>query len=275
MPVLKLNEETLKWEEQPKYTRGCLEINNKHKRMLDRVKKVVMEEDRDWVGIYAGNVGDGKSTKMTQDLKYLDPTFNYKRVCQTEEDFKKKIQTLGKYQSIALDEAFDSLSSAQVSQRGHKIFVNLLQVIRQQNLFIGLSLPNWFDLNKTTAIFRSNLLVIVYSKKGKRTFFKVFNRKRKKALYLKGKKELNDMCVKSNYRGRFNKNMQIDEVKYKIEKKKAFEIREENKRERNVSKTTRDEGIKKLKQEGKSIKEIAKLFNLTETSIRLILKGER
>lgn len=265
----------MQWEEQPKYTRGFLELNNKHKNMLDEVKKIVMEEDRDWMCIYAGNVGDGKSTKMAQDLAYLDPTFDYTRMCQTENDFKRKIQTLDKYQSIALDEAFDSLSSSQVASKGHKLFVNLLQVIRQQNLFIGLSLPNFFDLNKTTAIFRSNLLVVIYSKKGKRTYYKVFNRDRKKSLYLKGKRELNDMIVRPNYRGRFNKHMQIDEGKYKLEKKKAFNIREEHKRERSKSKVTRDLAIKKLKDEGRSVNKIADLFSLTPTSIRLILKGKR
>lgn len=275
MVVLKLNKKSMSWEEQPKHTRGCLQLNDYYRSMLDDVKKVVTTQDRDWMCIFAGNVGDGKSTLMSQTLAYLDPTFDHTRMCQTEEDFKKKIQTLKSFQSIALDEAFDSLSSTQVAQRGHKLFVNLLQVVRQQNLFIGLSLPNFFDLNKTTAIFRSRCLVIVYSNEGARSFFSLFNKDKKKLLYIRGKKNLDDGCVNPNFRGRFNKHMQIDEEKYRILKRKAFEEREKTHKGKNVAKVTRDKAIKKLKKEGKNISEISELFDLTESSIRYIIKGQR
>ncbi len=275
MVVVKLNEATKQWEEMPKGTRGYLTINHNHYYMLNNVKKVVMEEDRDWIGLYCGNVGDGKSTKMAQDLKYLDPTFNVDRMCQTEEQFKELVQTLKPGQAIALDEAFDSLSSSQVASKAHQIFVNLLQVIRQQNLFIGLSLPNFFDLNKTTAIFRSNVLIYVFSVDGKRTHFKVFGREEKKQLYIYGKKNLNDCAVESNYEGRFNANMQIDEERYREKKKEAFMEREEIKAKLNKAKLTRDDGIRKLREQGRSFEEIADLFGLSVSLIQKVIYNVR
>ncbi len=275
MVVLKLNPETKVWEEQPKHTRGCLQINEDHLYMLNDVKKVVMEEDRDWIGVYCGNVGDGKSTKMAQDLAYLDPTFDHTRMCQTEEEFTEKVQTLKKGQAIALDEAFDSLSSSQVASKAHKLFVNLLQVIRQQNLFIGLSLPNWFDLNKTTAIFRSNILIYVYSVEGKRSYYNVFDRNTKKELYIQGKKTLNIYAVHYNYHGRFNSHMQIDEEKYKIKKRESFMEKEKTKLRINKAKQGRDQAIRKLRVEGKPYKELAELFDLSEIALKKIVKGER
>lgn len=254
-------------------------IDGKYKEQLDIIRKTVEGHDRDVVIIYCGDVGDGKSTKCAQDLKYFDPTFEHTRMCQTEGDFQERIPKLNKYQAIALDESFEGLSSTQVASRVHRILVNLLQIVRQQNLYIGLVLPNYFDLSKTVAIFRSKWLVQVYSYKGQRGRFKVWGKDRKRELYVKGKKSINYHCVRPNMRGRFVKFMPIDEKKYKAMKYKALRdsMNEESALDKRTTfaKKTRDKAIKQLKKDGMIRKDLAELFGLSLTTIDKVLSGKR
>jgi len=67
----------------------------------------------------------------------------------------------------------------------------------------------------------------------KRGYFNFYSRRSKKWLYLKGKRDLNYSCVKSDFGripGRFHKYYPIDEGEYKIKKQEALKKRESKKR---------------------------------------------
>lgn len=264
---------------------GGYYLDGKYKKGLDNLKKATMENDRQSIILYCGDTGSGKSTKMAQDCFYFDPeNFTYEDMCQTYEDFAQRLQKKRKM-ALALDEAHEGLSSGQVATRAAKALTHLIQVSRQQNNFIGISLPNFFDLNKNAAIFSSNWLVYVYSKKGKRGFFKVFDKEKKKLLYLIGKKNYNYNAVKPNFRGRFTKFMPIDENKYREKKKEAIQhIMDTQFKESestlggdavSKSKQSRDNAIKKLYLEGKTIPELEALFNLSSSLLYKIIEGTR
>lgn len=255
-------------------------------RELMKIRKNTRGHDRDAVLIYFGDVGDGKSTIAAQDLKVLDSRFNASCMCQTEDDFKSKIQEFlnmgdeGKHRAIALDEAFEGLNSSQVASRSQKLLVNLLQTIRQRNLFIALVLPNFFDLSKTVAIFRSKWATMVYSRSGERGYFKTWGKERKKELYIRGKALYNFNVVKPNLQGRFSSFMPLDVGAYRKMKDQALlnlMDRHENRRGimETQSKYSRDNALKELFQKGMSRGDLAKLFKLSKSAVYMILRGER
>ncbi len=254
-------------------------MDGMYREQLDIMKKTVIGQDRDAFPVYVGGVGEGKSTKMAQDLKYLDPTFDHTRMCQTEKQFQEKLPYLKRYSAIALDEAFDGLSSSQVASRAYNLLVGLLQVVRQKNLFIGLALPNFFDLSKTVAIFRAKWLVQVYSVKGQRGYFKVWGRDRKRQLYIRGKQMINYHCVKPNLRGRFTKFMPVDEEAYREMKLEALKDRMESQEGvgyKNIVHEQRNKAIKQLFKDGNHTRrQISEMFGMSYDGVLKIIRGER
>ena len=79
--------------------------------------------------------------------------------------------------------------------------------IRQKNLFVIMVLPTFFVLDKYVALFRSRALIHVYECKKKRGYFKVYNQKKKKLLYLLGKATYSysgaKWSIKTRFKGRF------------------------------------------------------------------------
>ncbi|KKK47773.1 hypothetical protein LCGC14_3151820, partial [marine sediment metagenome] len=84
------------------------------------------------------------------------------------------------------------------------LFMSLLNTIRQKRLFIFLVLPDFFDLSKNIAIFRSRWLIHCYSESfGDVGRFVMFDRKSKKQLYIRGKQYENYSAVRADFRGVF------------------------------------------------------------------------
>jgi len=142
---------------------------------------------------------------------------------QTSKDFQegvlKEDQIL---RAHVLDEAWEGLSSSQVRREVGRLFMSLMNTIRQKRLFIFLVLPDFFDLTKNIAIFRSRWLIHCYSESfGDVGRFVCFDRRSKKQLYLKGKQFENYSAVPADFRGiftnadspRFNWKRYEDEIK--------------------------------------------------------------
>jgi len=176
----------------------------------------------------------GKSTLALQMGKYVDPTLNLSRVVFDAETFRAAILKAKKGQCVIFDEAFTGLSSRASLSGVNKTLISLMMQIRQKNLFVIIVLPTFFLLDKYVALFRSRALIHVYECKKKRGYFKVYNQKKKKLLYLLGKATYSysgaKWSIKTRFKGRFYGSFALGDEemdkKYRAKKLKALEITE-------------------------------------------------
>lgn len=198
------------------YLDGYLQSN------LDYVKKNVTKNDFDAFIVVTGREGFGKSTLAAQIAKYLDPTYNLERCTFTADQFQNACVTAKKYEAVVFDETMGYLSSRGAMSKFNKRLIKIMSEMRSKNLFVILCIPNFFELDRYPALHRSTALIHIH----KRGRFGSYDYKRKKMLYLKGKKTYS-YSVSPNFVGRFSKAFPIDPEAY--EKKKQTAIRESNK----------------------------------------------
>ena len=194
-------------------------------KQLDRVKRGVLRNDKDWVCVIDGEEGSGKSVLAMQMAKYLDSNFNVENVCFDGEEFMHKLKNSSKGTCIVLDEAYNSANSRSAMTEVNKAMVGTATEMRQNNLFVIIVLPTFFDLDKYFAIWRCKTLFHVYNDKktGMRGQYVIFPKNSKKLLYIYGKKLYNYSKPKSPHPPcRFKKYYPIDEEAYRLKKSKAF-----------------------------------------------------
>lgn len=192
-----------------------------HKSNLDIMKAEIVN-DWDFITVYDGGEGTGKSTKCVQDHLYLDPTLNIDRTCFSGESFEKSVLHAKKYQAVIYDEAITGLYSREAMGYINTQLTKLLAQIRQKNLFIGIVIPSYFDLDRYVAMWRSRALIHVYTNRLKRGFFKFYSYTKKNDLYVRGKKYYNYGAVKPDFFGRFTKFHPFEE-EYRKKKAEALE----------------------------------------------------
>lgn len=196
-------------------------------------------KDKDCVVCVDGPEGAGKSTLAMQIGKAVDPTLDLSRVVFDAESFRQAIFKAKKGQCVIYDEAFTGLSSRTSLSSINTALVSLMMQMRQKNLFIILVLPTFFLLDKYAALFRTTALIHVYENKGIRGYFRVYNRVKKKYLYLYGKKDYSysakgkqNEFIKTKFKGRFYGVFALGdetiEEKYKKKKAKALEDTQKN-----------------------------------------------
>jgi hypothetical protein len=197
-------------------------------RSLDRLKKKVEMQDMDVVLVIDGSEGSGKSVFAMQIGRYLDESLNLSRVCMNPEEFKNAIINATPHQCIIFDEAFTGLSSRTSLSAVNKVLISKMMEMRQKNLFVLIVLPSFFMLDRYVSLFRARALFHVYMSGAERGYWIGFNQKKKKELYLKGKK---DMSYKRPYvysfKGRFRGKFVLNEQEYREKKRKALEEEEE------------------------------------------------
>ena len=197
------------------------------KRTLD-IAKARNKKNWDYNAIVCGIPGSGKSTFVRCPIKYCDPNFGIDNIAFNAKQFIKISSECEEYAGIQLDESFQSLNSRVTMSPDFLKIINHLQIIRQKRLFIFLCLPNFFDLSKGVAVFRSSHLFLTYADDdGKRGKFMAFGRDQKRKLYVKGSKYMDYNAEKANYYGRYSigKNI-IDEKEY--EKRKRRHLMEQS-----------------------------------------------
>lgn len=198
-------------------------MDNKLKHQLDtKLNPRIHKKDFDWVWIVDGSEGSGKSTFAQQIAKVLDPTFCIERMCMTPTEFTKAILKANKGQCVIFDEAFTGLSSRASLTEINKLLVSLMMEMRQKNLIVIIVMPTIFLLDKYVALFRSRGLFHVYLKNGRRGQWIYFNNKKKKLLYLLGKKLYDYSKPRSGFRGRFLDQYTVNEEKYREKKRNAL-----------------------------------------------------
>jgi len=215
--------------------------------MDDRLKKNLDEKiipnlekaDKDYILAMDGAEGSGKSTLAIQIGKYVDPTLNLSRIVFDGETFRQAIYKAKPGQCVIFDEAFTGLSSRSSLSSINTALVSLMMQMRQKNLFVILVLPTFFMLDKYAALFRTRALIHVYQNKGVRGYFRVYDKKKKKYLYLYGKKDYSygaktgkNKYVITRFKGRFYGVFALGdatmEKKYRAKKEKALEETQKN-----------------------------------------------
>ena len=198
------------------------------KKELLKVKERVLHKDRDFVAVYDGEEGVGKSVLAQQHALILDPNFTLDNIVFTAEQFIKKIKdpNTKKGACIVLDEAFSSANSRASLTEVNRSMVGLATEMRQKNLFVLLVLPSFFDLDRYFALWRCRALFHVYFTPEEDRHYIVFNKDSKKLLYLLGKKFYNYSKPKAPFApSKFFDQYTVDEKEYRFKKSEAFRKR--------------------------------------------------
>jgi len=178
-----------------------VQVDKDLKQCFDDSYKMVTQK-WDFIILYVGREGAGKTTMALQNALYIDPSFTLDRVVFNPQQFDEVVENAPPYSSIVWDEA-DDLSSSWASQMLIAI-KRKFKRIRKKNLFIFLVTPTFHDMNKYFAIHRTLFLFHVHAECGKRGFWRMFDFKQKRLLYVYGKKEMNLEAAKYNIRGTFS-----------------------------------------------------------------------
>jgi len=201
-------------------------MSKKLRRSLDeKVIPDLQKKDKDCFLVIDGREGSGKSTLALQIGKYVDPSLDLDRVVFSPEKFREVVYKAKKGQCIIYDEAFTGLSSRASLSMINRVLISLTMQMRQKNLFIIIVLPTFFMLDKYIALFRARALVHVFESKGTRGYFKLYNSRLKKYLYLAGQKtySYNQKKVRTRFNGRFYGKFALGDEKVELEYRKKKE----------------------------------------------------
>lgn len=215
------------------------------KRQLDiAIKNVVKDWDFTIIISGGGEVRVGKSLLGIQIMAYWayrmekehgikvpfsiknNLVFQWQNLITHGHDLGKK----HKYCPLQYDEAGETMEGRKSMTKSLRQVRDYLRECGQYNFLNILVLPEFFDLPKGIAITRSTFLIDVSytaNKEGyfQRGHFKFYSRKKKKKLYLEGKKKLNYNAVPYNFKGNFTEFYPIDEEEYRKKKHDAFATR--------------------------------------------------
>lgn len=193
------------------------------KGILDESKKAI-RKDMDLIFLIDGGERMGKSTLAQQCAYYMDPTIDLSRICFTPDEFRKAIIAAEPYTAVIYDEAYTGLNSRGTMSVINRALVSMLAEIGQKNLIIFVVMPTFFDLDKYVAIWRSRVLLHVFTGQDfERGYFAAYNETTKKYLYIEGKKFYEYKGrVKPNFFGRFPNKYTVDEQAYRQKKKDSL-----------------------------------------------------
>ena len=245
-------------------------VDDKLKNQLDKKVKVALDKkDEDYVLVIDGDERAGKSVFGMQLARYIDPSFSLDKVCFTPDEFRKAIlNAKEKDECIIFDEAYRGLAAKGALTEVNRILVSLMMEMGQKNLFIIIILPTFYLLEKYVALWRARGLFHVFRSKGRKGYWVFYNKRKKKTLFLKGKKDYGYNYAKSTFRGRFYNKYCVDKDSYI--KKKSESLKK-------GYKTTRQEKFKEQrdrllylirKQYGLSLNELSNVCKLYDVRLK-------
>jgi len=252
-------------------------INPTLAKELDKAKTRVLKKNWDYVCLVCGLPGSGKSTFARTIAKFLCPWFNLDYIAFTASQFEKITTSCPEFSAVILDESFASFNTKITMTPDYIKVVNHLQLIRKRHLFMILCIPNFFDLSKSIAIFRSSHLFMTFANDaGDRGNVKAYGREEKRIMYVKGNRYLDYSCVHENFTADFIKNKQIiDESEYEKMKDEHLKAMSEKEVRKRALKYNRDEVIYRLRAEfGFKIKQLCDIFKMSGSSISEIIKNK-
>lgn len=252
-----------------------LSLASRLKLEMDKIKPKVQKYEWDYIAVIAGLPGTGKSTFARGLAKYCCPWFSIDDIVFTADDFIKRTSECPEYSAIVYDECFEGMNSRVTLSPEFRRIVNHLQLLRKRHLFIFLCLPNFFDLSKTLAVFRSSHLFVTYAtEEGKRGQVMAFSRENKRNLFVQGQKFMNYGAVRSNFQTTFGKNPWIvSEVEYEKKKDAVLLARAKELEAKGKVKIGGEEKrtariMTSLLQSGYSRKKVGELMGMTQENVR-------
>ncbi len=229
-----------------KYPKGSFPKQQKAGRYIDETlyenlkiiaKKIV--QDMTFLGVGFSStleVGTGKSvffqtigecyTEMVNKMHGLKVPFTADNIVFRPKALIETAFKVPKYSCIILDEWEDQHYWSELGMTLRQFF----RKCRQLNLFILIIIPNFFQLPIGYAVSRSVFAIDVkFEGTFERGFFEFYNFKKKKELYLKGKKYYSYDVVKPNFIGRFTDGYAVGKKEYLAKKEKDLEDYEDEK----------------------------------------------
>ncbi len=164
-------------------------IDKEIKKQLLKGQEAIKIAGQDRIYLITGKEGAGKSLLAIQVGWFIDNNLSLDDITMTPDEFFNKVRNTNK-KVVVGDEIFAGLSSKSALTKENKKLVRLLIECRQRGLTIILCIPSIFLLEKYVAIFRSHALfnVQISKKNYNNRFYKVYNYKNKKLLYMLGHK---------------------------------------------------------------------------------------
>ena len=248
-------------------------------RSFTKAKKIMERKEVYLPVLGSGYPGTGKTTLFINLATFCDPTFTEKRVYFKPQDFIDALKKASPLQAYLLDEGYEGLSTAQIRKKVGRTLKLVLNIIRKKRLYIFIIIPDFFDLNKSTATFLTRWLFHCYEK----TFGEIgqtalFDRDKKRELYMKGKRFGDYDCVKADAVATFTKAIPktfnwITYNKAKDEYIKELDLEESD--SDSGYKSQRNELIKHCRFHHKeSSEEIGELIELSTRQVQRIIKQD-
>ena len=196
-----------------------------------RSAQQLIKEDWDFLYVVDGDVGTGKSV-FSQQMAYLvsDGQFGLDQICFDAQQFRSAVLNADRYQAIVFDEAFRGLAGRSSLSKINKEIVQLLNEIRQKNLFIFIVLPSMWDLDKYVTQHRCSgvfhVYYLPYRKKDnnwsrERGHVKFYNKS--KITYTIGNSPRRYTYPQSaSFKVTFKEFYTVDETSYKLKKSRAL-----------------------------------------------------
>ena len=168
----------------------------------------------DGVLLVTGIEGSSKSTNAFAVAKYIDPTFpgeplndgTTRRTCErivfTQQQFMEQVDKAPPRTAIVWDEMVMGGLAQDASSEAQKILIKKMVTIRKKQLFLIFVIPSIFLLRLYFAVFRTRALLHFYSPDGiSRGQFKFYSYNTKRKLFILGRKEFNQDCVRPDFIG--------------------------------------------------------------------------
>ncbi len=171
-------------------------IPERLKQKLDNIL-LIRKKKWDYLIIVDGKERSGKSTLAQICAYYLtNGNFSINNMSLGSSDVLEKLEKLPDFSVLIMDEGSLTLSAKDWATKGQRQLVKVLNVIGQKSMVLIVVLPSFFDLNKYVAIDRSRFLLHVYTdevmNRGRVAYF---GEKRKRMLYILGKKTMNSYAA--------------------------------------------------------------------------------
>lgn len=200
------------------------------------LRNATLKQDFDAAVIIDGKEGAGKSVLGQQVAAFLDVDHKIDlatQMCFSPEQFNKAVLTLKKGKAVIWDEARSGLNRRRAMNDTNIEIVDMLAECRQNNLFLVIIMPTFYDMDLNVAVHRTRALIHVWylwnEKKPEkplvRGFFRFYNEDGKQALYT-------NKYYRAAYKyprisgcyfdGTFKKHYVVDEEAYKEAKKQAI-----------------------------------------------------
>lgn len=245
----------------------------------DKIIPTLTKKDEDYVLVIDGEERSGKSTLAQQIGKYVDNSLTITRVCLSPDEFRTAIVNAEPHQCVIFDEAYGGMGSAGVLSETNRIIKGMVMEMGQKNLFVIIVLPTFYLLDKYVALFRARGLLHVFRSKGQKGYWRFYNKKKKRILYLsKGKQTYSydyaTTRIRSFRSGRFYGKYVIDEMKYRQKKRDSL-VKTYKSTKSEKYNEQRDNLVYTIKKEmNLSLRDLSKLCKLYKIDLSFARLGE-